>query len=71
VTDLINLYRPAEDYFFRGISLKYLNLDDGANIAGSIFTAGKWQFSTLFDILAPSRKMPLLKAYFEGVLNVR
>jgi len=28
---LINLYRKAEDYFFRGISLKCLNLGDGAN----------------------------------------
>lgn len=28
---LINLYRQAEDYFFRGISSKCLNLDDGAN----------------------------------------
>jgi ribosomal protein S18 acetylase RimI-like enzyme len=31
VTDLINLYRQAEDYFFRGISSKCLNLDDGAH----------------------------------------
>lgn len=31
MTDLINLYRQAEDYFFRGISSKCLNLDDGAN----------------------------------------
>jgi ribosomal protein S18 acetylase RimI-like enzyme len=30
VTDLINLYRQAEDYFFRGISSKCLDLDDGA-----------------------------------------
>jgi hypothetical protein len=28
---LINLYRQAEDYFFRGISSKCLSLDDGAN----------------------------------------
>jgi len=28
---LIYLYRQAEDYFFRGISSKYLNLEDGAN----------------------------------------
>jgi ribosomal protein S18 acetylase RimI-like enzyme len=28
---LINLYRQAEDYFFRGISLKSLDLDDGAH----------------------------------------
>ena len=28
---LINLYRKAEDYFFRGISSKCLNLDDVAN----------------------------------------
>jgi len=28
---LINLYRQAEDYFFRGISSKCLNLGDGAN----------------------------------------
>lgn len=28
---LIYLYRQAEDYFFRGISSKCLNLDDGAN----------------------------------------
>lgn len=27
----INIYRQAEDYFFRGISLKYINLGDGAN----------------------------------------
>ena len=27
----IYLYRQAEDYFFRGISLKCLNLGDGAN----------------------------------------
>ncbi len=31
MTDLINLYHQAEDYFFRGISSKCLNLDDGAN----------------------------------------
>ena len=31
MTDLINLYRQAEDYFFRGISSKYLNLNDRAN----------------------------------------
>ena len=31
MTDLINLYRQAEDYFFRGISTKCLNLDDDAN----------------------------------------
>ncbi|RUQ81530.1 GNAT family N-acetyltransferase [Legionella septentrionalis] len=30
-TPLINLYRQAEDYFFRGISSKCLDLDDGAN----------------------------------------
>jgi len=30
-SSLINLYRQAEDYFFRGISSKCLNLDDGAN----------------------------------------
>lgn len=30
-TNLINLYRQAEDYFFRGISSECLNLDDGAN----------------------------------------
>ena len=28
---LINLYRQAEDYFFRGISSKCLDLDDGAH----------------------------------------
>ena len=28
---LIDLYRQAEDYFFRGISLKCMNLGDGAN----------------------------------------
>lgn len=28
---LINLYRQAEDYFFRGISLKCMDLGDGAN----------------------------------------
>ena len=28
---IIDLYRQAEDYFFRGISLKCLNLGDGAN----------------------------------------
>lgn len=28
---VINLYRQAEDYFFRGISSKCLNLDDGAH----------------------------------------
>lgn len=30
-TSLINMYRQAEDYFFRGISLKYLDLGEGAN----------------------------------------
>lgn len=29
--DLVKLYRKAEDYFFRGISSKCLNLGDGAN----------------------------------------
>ncbi|MCE2991891.1 MAG: GNAT family N-acetyltransferase [Alphaproteobacteria bacterium] len=29
--DLINLYRQAEDYFFRGIASKCLELGDGAN----------------------------------------
>jgi hypothetical protein len=28
---LINLYRQAEDYFFRGISLKCMDLGDGAH----------------------------------------
>lgn len=28
---LINLYRQAEDYFFRGIASKCLELGDGAN----------------------------------------
>lgn len=28
---LTNLYRQAEDYFFRGISAKCLDLDDGAH----------------------------------------
>lgn len=31
MADLINLYRQAEDYFFRGISSKCLDLGDGAN----------------------------------------
>ena len=31
MTDLINLYRQAEDYFFRGIVSKCLELGDGAN----------------------------------------
>ncbi|WP_116963888.1 GNAT family N-acetyltransferase [Fastidiosibacter lacustris] len=31
MTDLINLYRQAEDYFFRGIASKCLDLGDGAN----------------------------------------
>ena len=31
MTDLINLYRQAEDYFFRGIASKCLDLDDGAH----------------------------------------
>jgi ribosomal protein S18 acetylase RimI-like enzyme len=31
MTDLINLYRQAENYFFSGISSKYLNLSDSAN----------------------------------------
>ena len=31
MTDLINLYRQAEDYFFGGISSKCMNLGDGAN----------------------------------------
>jgi ribosomal protein S18 acetylase RimI-like enzyme len=31
MTDLIKLYRQAEDYFFRGISSKCLSLGDGAN----------------------------------------
>jgi ribosomal protein S18 acetylase RimI-like enzyme len=31
MSQLIDLYRQAEDYFFRGISLKSLNLGDGAN----------------------------------------
>ena len=31
MSQLIDLYRQAEDYFFRGISSKYLDLDDGAN----------------------------------------
>lgn len=30
-TPLINLYRQAEDYFFRGVSSKCLDLDDGAH----------------------------------------
>ena len=28
---LTNLYRKAEDYFFRGIASKCLDLDDGAH----------------------------------------
>ncbi|MBP9764480.1 MAG: GNAT family N-acetyltransferase, partial [Gammaproteobacteria bacterium] len=31
MTDLINLYRQAEDYFFRGISSKCMDLGDGAH----------------------------------------
>lgn len=31
MNDLIILYHQAEDYFFRGISLKCMNLEDGAN----------------------------------------
>lgn len=31
MSQLIDLYRQAEDYFFRGISLKCMNLGDGAN----------------------------------------
>ena len=31
MSQLIDLYRQAEDYFFRGISLKCLDLDDGAH----------------------------------------
>ena len=31
MTDLINLYRQAEDYFFRGIASKYLDLGYGAH----------------------------------------
>lgn len=31
MTDLINLYRRAEDYFFRGISSKYMDLGDDAH----------------------------------------
>ena len=31
MTDLINLYRQAEDYFFRGIASRCLDLGDGAN----------------------------------------
>jgi hypothetical protein len=31
MTDLINLYRQAEDYFFRRIASKCLDLGDGAN----------------------------------------
>jgi hypothetical protein len=29
--ELISLYRQAEDFFFKGISSKYLNLSDGVN----------------------------------------
>lgn len=31
MSQLIDLYRKAEDYFFRGISLKCMNLGDGVN----------------------------------------
>ena len=31
MSQIIDLYRQAEDYFFRGISLKCMNLGDGAN----------------------------------------
>lgn len=29
---IIDLYRKAEDYFFRGISSECLNIDDSANV---------------------------------------
>jgi hypothetical protein len=39
---LIKLYRQAEDYFFRGISSKCLDLGDGAN-AYPHYTQEEWR----------------------------